>query len=175
MADPLEEYNRIICTRQRNPLTKGGELHHIIPRACGGSDKKWNLVRLTCEEHYKVHELLPYIYTHGVEHRAMVFAWHLMKGAQGHEIDCEKFEELKASKNKLMSEMLKGKKPSQQCLEATRRAHTGKPAWNKGRAWTAEERKKLSEACKGKKKSRYVHTPAFWAKQAAKKGKLKNG
>lgn len=34
------------------------ELHHIIPKSMGGSDDKLNLVLLTPEEHYVIHQLL---------------------------------------------------------------------------------------------------------------------
>jgi len=37
------------------------EQHHIIPRACGGCDKKSNLVLLIYKEHFLVHWLLPYM------------------------------------------------------------------------------------------------------------------
>lgn len=38
------------------------EVHHIIPRCMGGKDETANLVRLTPEEHYVVHQLLVKIY-----------------------------------------------------------------------------------------------------------------
>jgi len=38
------------------------ETHHIIPRCMGGSDDKDNLVDLTPEEHFLVHQLLVKIY-----------------------------------------------------------------------------------------------------------------
>lgn len=154
MADPLEEYNRIICTRQRNPLTKGGELHHIIPRACGGSDKEWNLVRLTCEEHYKVHELLPFIYTHGVEHRSMVFAWHMMKCVKGAETDSKKFSELKAEMCRQMGELRKGKSSGmlgkKHSAEARAKMSLSHKGQRLGMRHSEEAKRKMSLAKKGK-------------------------
>jgi hypothetical protein len=38
------------------------EVHHIIPRCMGGSNKKENLVRLTSREHFLAHHLLFRIY-----------------------------------------------------------------------------------------------------------------
>lgn len=32
------------------------EIHHIIPRALGGSNDKWNLISLTYQDHFKAHE-----------------------------------------------------------------------------------------------------------------------
>ena len=38
------------------------EVHHIVPRCMGGKDETANLVKLTPEEHYVVHQLLVKIY-----------------------------------------------------------------------------------------------------------------
>ena len=55
--NPVEEYISIIHYRQQNPLTESGELHHIIPKSCGGAKRaKWNLVRLTSEAKQKLRE-----------------------------------------------------------------------------------------------------------------------
>ena len=56
-------YERIyesIVARGKERVTVEGysEHHHIIPRCLGGSDDKENLVTLTAEEHYVVHQLL---------------------------------------------------------------------------------------------------------------------
>ena len=56
-------YERIyesIVARGKERVTVEGysERHHIIPRCLGGSDDEENLVTLTAEEHYVVHQLL---------------------------------------------------------------------------------------------------------------------
>ena len=55
-------YNNLIENRQLNKLKHKGdytvEQHHIIPRSCGGTDDKSNLVYLTCREHFIAHWLL---------------------------------------------------------------------------------------------------------------------
>lgn len=53
-------YMAIIRKRKENPLPHGigTEVHHIIPRSLGGSDKPENLVRLSSREHFIVHALL---------------------------------------------------------------------------------------------------------------------
>jgi len=58
------EYFEICAYRLLHPLPKSeyGEKHHILPKACGGGNWKWNLVRLTPEEHYRCHRLLPSIF-----------------------------------------------------------------------------------------------------------------
>ena len=62
------DYKRIydsLIDRGRNRTFDGyGENHHIIPRCMNGSDNSENLVKLTPEEHYVVHQLLVKIYPH---------------------------------------------------------------------------------------------------------------
>jgi hypothetical protein len=75
-------YSNIISKANiRNSLKGGGiflETHHIIPRACGGSNDKSNLVNLTTREHFIAHVLLTKIYK-GTEHEhKMVRAAFLM-------------------------------------------------------------------------------------------------
>ena len=55
-------HNQLI-NRAKNRIVSGyTEKHHIIPRCMGGTDDPSNLVRLTPEEHYIVHQLLVKIY-----------------------------------------------------------------------------------------------------------------
>ena len=75
--NPLQEYISIIHNRQQNPIAKG-ERHHIIPKSCGGCNRKWNLVRLTPEEHIECHRLLTLIYATGDAHFRMCAAYALM-------------------------------------------------------------------------------------------------
>ena len=42
---------------------------------------KNNQVLLTPQEHFRCHELLPYIYKTGSHHRKMVYAWHMMRNS----------------------------------------------------------------------------------------------
>lgn len=135
IMSPLEVYNSIIHNRQNNPLpeTEYGEVHHIIPRSCGGCNEKWNLVKLTPDEHYRCHELLPFIYKEGKEHQNMVYAWWIMSGrVNGAEVSAEVYGQLKR-------EISRFKK--------------GVPAWNKGKKHTEESKRKMSEV----KKSKHLH------------------
>lgn len=61
------DYKKIYAnlTKPNNRIKAKGdglELHHIIPRHAGGSDKTSNLVLLTHREHVKAHKLLFKIY-----------------------------------------------------------------------------------------------------------------
>lgn len=55
----LAKYFKLIEFRQKEPAKSGiVEIHHIIPKSMGGSNKKQNLVYLTAREHYIAHKFL---------------------------------------------------------------------------------------------------------------------
>jgi hypothetical protein len=58
------KYHNFIDKRRQRPLTKekGYEIHHIIPKSIGGSNKKSNLVKLTYREHFIAHRMLSKYY-----------------------------------------------------------------------------------------------------------------
>ena len=60
--DYLKIYNSIIERGKNRVLSGYGENHHIVPKCVGGTNKKWNLVKLTAKEHYICHMLLCEIY-----------------------------------------------------------------------------------------------------------------
>lgn len=68
-------YKRIhdlIIERAKNRTLEGyKECHHIIPRCMGGTDEPENLVELTPEEHFVVHQLLVKMYP---EHGGLIYA-----------------------------------------------------------------------------------------------------
>lgn len=66
-------YYRIVSRARddvNNRTTGYFELHHVIPKALGGSNRKSNLVKLTAREHYVCHLLL----TKMTNHRGMSLA-----------------------------------------------------------------------------------------------------
>ena len=78
------KYNNLISSRQLLNRSKKEniyyEKHHIIPKSCGGSNNKENLILLTFKEHYVAHLLLTKIYD-GELKRKMLFAlWQLTRG-----------------------------------------------------------------------------------------------
>lgn len=161
MVNPLAEYNSITLNRQQNPLdgSEYCEVHHIIPRACGGGDAEWNLVRLTPEEHYRCHELLPFIYTEGKEHGKMVYAWNMMGRIRGVKVDDEIYGQLRREYAEMRCETpgtFTGRKHSEESKRLMSKAHTGKPSTLKGRpgrAHTEEEKRHISEIQTGKRHS----------------------
>ena len=70
-------YCRFMERAADRKLTAGFELHHIVPRALGGSNYKSNIVRLTYREHFLAHWLLTRFVV-GEERRRMEFALHRM-------------------------------------------------------------------------------------------------
>ena len=58
------KYHSFIDKRRQRPLIKekGYEIHHIIPKSIGGSNKKSNLVKLTYREHFIAHRMLSKCY-----------------------------------------------------------------------------------------------------------------
>ena len=131
---PIEQYNSIIYFRQQYPLVKG-ERHHIIPKSCGGCNRKWNLVKLTPEEHIECHRLLTLIYPTGDEHFRMCAAYALMCTSRS---KVKVSDEQAAEARRLSSESRKGR-PSPK---------KGKPG--KSRKRTEEEKRAISEGLKGK-------------------------
>jgi len=57
-----KHYELLIEKAKNRDLQGYTELHHIIPKCMGGSNKKDNLVRLTAREHFIAHLLLTKIY-----------------------------------------------------------------------------------------------------------------
>ena len=148
---PIEQYIAIIHNRQQNPLTERGEVHHIIPKSLGGCNKKWNLVRLTTEEHIECHRLLTLIYATGDEHFRMCAAYALMCTSRS---KVKVSDEEAAEARRLSSESRKGR-PSPK---------KGKPG--KSRKRTEEEKRAISEALKGRK------CPWLVGKPSGMKGKI---
>lgn len=134
--NPLQEYNSIIHLRQQNPLSKDeyGEVHHIIPRSCGGCNKKWNLVKLTPEEHYRCHYFLTFIYSEGNAHDKMVYAWNQMHGrVNGEEVGASIYAGLKEEYAAVVARQMTGN------------------TYRRGSHHTEEAKRKNAEAHKGNK------------------------
>lgn len=59
------EYSRFILERIFNPPPAKAdniEVHHVIPRHAGGPDEKWNLIRLTVQDHFEAHVIRARVY-----------------------------------------------------------------------------------------------------------------
>lgn len=60
--DYLKIYNSLVEKGKNRKLTGYTETHHIIPKCVGGTNDKWNLVKLTAKEHFICHLLLCELY-----------------------------------------------------------------------------------------------------------------
>ena len=68
-------HNQIITRAKDRTATGYMEEHHIIPKSMGGTDDPTNLVMLTPEEHYLVHQLLVKLYP---SNENLIFAANMM-------------------------------------------------------------------------------------------------
>lgn len=53
-------HDNIIAKAKNRTLEGYKEVHHIIPKSCGGTNDKSNLIPLAAREHYIIHMLLPF-------------------------------------------------------------------------------------------------------------------
>jgi len=64
-------HDKIIARAKNRTLEGYKEVHHIIPKSCGGSNDKDNIVNLTAREHYIIHLLLPYCTSGNAKHKML--------------------------------------------------------------------------------------------------------
>jgi hypothetical protein len=55
-------YDQFVASRKHKTPSGYYEVHHIVPRAFGGSDEPENLIKLTASDHFFAHVLLAKIY-----------------------------------------------------------------------------------------------------------------
>lgn len=155
------EYFSIINNRLKNPLPEGvyGEKHHIYPKSCGGSNDRCNIIKLTPEEHFRCHSLLPDIFKFDpICHRKMLCAWNILKNdlvERGIDTNSEEYGKLKREFSKSMSLARKGKKLSEETKQKMSLAHKNnphrhinRPGRKKGFHMSEEHKQKISLAAK---------------------------
>lgn len=151
--NPQQEYSLLINYRACNPLPpeEYGENHHIYPRCCGGNDAPENIIKLTPEEHYKAHFLLPFIFTEGKEHAKLLYAWSIMQGLT-EDVDrgCVEYGILKREFAQQRSIDQTGKYPSD---ETRAKMSASQRALNRVGPW---KDKKLPEETKSKMSSSHI-------------------
>lgn len=144
-------YLKLIESRKSLNRNKGDgnyyEKHHIIPKACGGSNNKENLILLTFKEHYIAHLLLTKIYE-GELRRKMYYAlWQMSRNILNGEriLSASQFDKCKEA------EVLakKGRKVSDEVKERLREINTGKTI-------SEEQRRKISETLTGSKQTEEI-------------------
>jgi hypothetical protein len=145
------------------------ERHHIIPKCLGGSNEKTNIVSLTGREHYLCHLLLTKM-TEGDARKKMLYAFILMANhptrlngeTRGYsKINSRCFQRLKEDFAKAVSLDKKGKimvpKNPEKCAAK-------KSAKLKGRTFSEETKRKMSESAKARSLSSRLG--AVWSDEA---------
>ena len=100
-------HDSIIDRAKNRVLSFYVEKHHIIPKSCGGSDDKFNLVSLTPREHFIVHLLLTKILK-GNNKAKMILAFNFMCDLK--KKNSRLFDSLRSKGLKILSKKLTGRK-----------------------------------------------------------------
>jgi hypothetical protein len=100
-------HDSIIDRAKNRVLSCYVERHHIIPKSCGGSDDKFNLVSLTPREHFIVHLLLTKILK-GNNKAKMILAFNFMCDLK--KKNSRLFDNLRSKGLKILSKKLTGRK-----------------------------------------------------------------
>jgi len=153
-------YDKIISNAKIRNYLKGGniivETHHIVPKACDGSNRKENLVNLTTREHYICHLLLERIYRNTEYHNMMLRAAFMMgrnKTTNSRAYQSVKEAHIRNLRNRSISEEQK---------HAISKANKGNTA-RLGLKNTEEHKKKISDSNTGKIRSQEVKD--IWSQQ----------
>jgi hypothetical protein len=154
--DYQKHHDRLIDRAKHRSINCYTEKHHIVPKCMGGLNNKENLVKLTPEEHFLVHQLLVKIYP---KDQKLIYAATLMtRGHNGRRINNKFYGWLRKRFSKTHSERMKGrpKKPrTKQHTENQRRslleggALIGWPKGKKRGSMSDEDKLKRSLATKG--------------------------
>jgi len=170
-------YQRIhdaIINRARSRTLQGyRERHHVIPRCLGGTNETENLVDLTAREHFIVHKLLCEMYP---TESKLVYAYWMMsrtvsnsKYKREYHISNREYERVKQLFSEVSSKQQKGKSLTDEHKKAlSKAAKTRKTRipikhseetkqklsarW-KGTTRSLEDRKKISDGQRGKKRN----------------------
>lgn len=146
-----------ITYNAKQRITEGyTELHHIIPQSLGGSNDKENLVDLTAREHFICHWLLIKM-TEGEDRSKMLYALNGMKAENKYQqryrtkITARVYEKYRIEHAENHSKVMKGR-----------------PAHNKGRKMSEEQKQLLREKAKANHASGKIYSKEWQQKRVAK-------
>lgn len=150
-------YYNIIAAAQSRVNAGYTEKHHIIPKSCGGSNSKENLVVLTAREHYVCHILLTKM-IEGKYRYKMGYALNRMLTStddqQRYIPTSRKFEIVRLRISNTLKghpSPMTGKVHNEESKKKMSDAGKGKPSKLKGIPKSEETKKKMSEARMGYK------------------------
>ena len=139
---------RILLERKNvKDETQYMERHHILPRCMGGTDEDDNLIWLYAEEHYYAHELLAF---ENNENESILHAWWMMSNRFSECVSAEQYAQLK---NDFCNMMIKNNTGELNPFYGKQHSEDYKKHISeklKGRIFTEEHKRKLSESRIGK-------------------------
>lgn len=146
-----------ITSNAKQRITEGyTETHHIIPQSLGGSNDKHNLVELTAREHFICHWLLIKM-TEGDDRSKMLYALNGMKAENRYQqryhtkITARVYEKYRIEHAENHSKNMKGR-----------------PAHNKGRKMSEEQKQLLREKAKANHASGKIYSEESQQKRLVK-------
>jgi len=146
-----------ITSNAKQRITEGyTETHHIIPQSLGGTNDKENLVELTAREHFICHWLLVKM-TEGDERGKMLYALQGMKAENKFQnryhtkITARVYEKYRVEHSLNHSTVMKGR-----------------PAHNKGRKMSDEQKQLLREKAKANHAGGKIYSEEWQQKRIAK-------
>lgn len=143
-------YDKIILRGKNRILTGYTETHHIIPKCLGGDNSPNNLVELTAEEHFVVHQLLVKMHPGNSD---LVYGLHMMCTGNTEQIrNNKRFAWIR----KCHSAAKTGIPLSEETKAKIGNANRGRESKYKGIPRSGEVKAKVSAATLGKKKLKPV-------------------
>lgn len=151
-------YYNIINNAKFRTLIGYTEKHHIIPKSCGGSNSKDNLVDLTAKEHFICHLLLVRIVKGNFRYKMAYALNRMLTTNSNNQVryipTSRKFEKIRLQISDALKghpSPMKGRKHSEETKKKLSEIHKGKPSLLKGRSKSEETKKKIAESRKGYK------------------------
>jgi hypothetical protein len=144
------------------PNDKYFEIHHVIPRCCGGSDDPSNLVNLTAKEHFVAHALLCFIFPENPKiFQAFNAMSHWGKSKNKRYCSGQKYQKLRESWIEVMRNPSEETRRRMSEAKLNQKIHpTNLMEWTKlngpafaGHSHSDESKDKMSKSRKGKKLS----------------------
>lgn len=157
-------YNNIISNAMSRISidTTYHEIHHIIPKSCGGTNSNANLVKLTAREHFICHLLLTRMLENPYKSKMRFAIWMLTNGKnsfqQRYKCNSRIYNIVKKEYALATSELHKGKILSQETKNKISESHKGKKLSEEhkqkinpaGRILSQETKDKISQGQKGR-------------------------
>lgn len=119
-----------------------GEKHHIMPRALGGNDDSYNLVKLTSRQHFVCHLLLVKM-VEGLDRSKMAFAVRMMTNTRQQKVSSRIYEIVRREHSEAIRALRLGSKHSDETKARISLSMSGK---NAGKRLSDSHRMKISKA-----------------------------